>query len=150
MLRDIHFCYYRFNVQIQGISSLRTLSKLYLEIKVTVGGFMFGPLLHITLIRKPLKIRYLIMTVVMEYRSFLCELTMLLRLRQVINPFPDLPKQSFGSEDVIFMLSRQISKVMYFSPFLVSMCVLKLQQTQVSMFKGLKSPCLNSLSQNFF
>ena len=44
------------NVKVKSISSQHTHSKLYLWINITVGRLMFGPLLHITLIRQLLKL----------------------------------------------------------------------------------------------
>ena len=73
------------------------------------------------------------MTLVMAYLVFFFffNLQMVLIPIEVINPFPDIHKYSFGYEDVIFILSRlpkpkEMSKVMYFSPFLISLCFLTL------------------------
>ena len=56
----------------------------------------------------------------MAYLDFMCfyDLKLVLIPREVINHFPDPPKLSFGSEDVILILSRltnfkEVSKVMY-------------------------------------
>ena len=85
---------------------------------------MFGPITHITLINQLFKYliifeRYFILKLVMAYLEFLFlfDLILVLRPREVINPFPDLPKSSFGYGDVIFIFSRlpnfnDISKVM--------------------------------------
>ena len=48
---------------------------------------------------------------------YLFGIALALGLREAINPFPDLPKLKFGSEDVIIILSillnfNEISKVM--------------------------------------
>ena len=64
--------------------------------------------------------RSFILTLLMAYLDFMCfyDLKLVLIPREVINHFPDPPKLSFGSEDVILILSRltnfkEVSKVMY-------------------------------------
>ena len=63
---------------------------------------------------------------------YLSGLTLDLRPRDLTNPFPDPPKLSFYSEDVIFILSRlsnfnEMSKVTYLSLLLISLCFLTLR-----------------------
>ena len=66
-----------------------------------------------------------------EYLAFLylCGLALALRLREVINTFPDITKLSFDYEDVIFILSRlsnsnEMSRVKCLSLPLISLCFL--------------------------
>ena len=81
--------------------------------------------------------------------------------REVINPFPDLPKLSFGSEYVILVLYRlphfnNISKVTYLSLPLISLCFLTFQRPQFFIFTSDNSPSVkfsspvNFPSQNVF
>ena len=51
---------------------------------------------------------YFRFTLVMAYLEFLFffDLPMVLIHREVINSFTDTPKKDFGSEDIIFILSR--------------------------------------------
>ena len=116
---------------------------------------MFGPLPHINLIRKILKflnnLRNILKTgfnIGMPWFFFFFDIIMFLRPREAINPFPDIPKESFGYEYVIFTLyrlpkSKDMSKVIYFSSSLISPCFLTFQQTQFFMFTG-----VNVSSQN--
>ena len=69
----------------------------------------------------------------MAYLAFLYfySLTLALKPREVINPFPDLSYFPFDSEDLIFILSRlsnfdEMSKVTYLSLPLISLCYLTL------------------------
>ena len=75
----------------------------------------------------------------MAYLSlfYLCGLTLDLRPREVINPFPDLSNFTFDSEDAILILSslsnfNDMSKVTYLSPPLISFCFLTLRRPQFS------------------
>ena len=61
-----------------------------------------------------------LLTIMTAYLAFLyvCNLALVLKPREVINPFPDLYYFPFDSEDVIFVLSRlsnfdEMSKVTY-------------------------------------
>ena len=56
MLHASHFRYYRVNMQVERIRSHHTLIKLSCYVKVTVSGFKFGPLPHITVIRQLFKL----------------------------------------------------------------------------------------------
>ena len=63
--------------------------------------------------------------------------------REVINPIPDFTKYYFGYEDLIFILSRlpklkDISKMIYLSPFLIYLYLLTLWQPKYFMFTGVK------------
>ena len=78
----------------------------------------------------------------MSWLFYLFDLAFFYRTIEVINHFPDLTKQYFGSEDVILILSRlpnfnKMSKFMYFSLSLISLCFLTLWQPQFFMFTGL-------------
>ena len=86
---------------------------------------MFGPLPHITCIMQKFKLLDNIWKILLTDISngipciFFFELTMVLILREVINPFTDPPQKSFGSEYVILIFSRlpnfnDMSKVIYF------------------------------------
>ena len=82
-----------------------------------------------------------ILTFPMAFLNFLYfyGLTLALKPREVINPFPCLSYFIFDSEDVIFILSRlsnfdDMSKVTYSSLPLISLCFLSLQRPQFFMF----------------
>ena len=99
---------------------------------------MCGPLPNRNLIKKILKFlnnlrKILKAEISMEKLSFLVffEVLMFLRPITVIIPFPDLPKECCGCEDVNLILSRipklyDLSKMMYFSPLLISLRFLTL------------------------
>ena len=77
-------------------------------------------------------------------------LVLTLRPIELINPFPDLPKLSFGSEDMILVLSRlkkfdDMPKVMYLLLPLISLCLLPLRPKHF-MFTAKNSPSVNSYS----
>ena len=103
--------------------------------------------------------KYFLLTFPMEYLAFLYlfGLTLALRPREVINPFPDLPNHYFDSEDVILILSRlsilnDMSKVTYLSLPLISLCFLTFRQPQLFMFTSednFYSP-VNFSSHNLF
>ena len=63
-----------------------------------------------------------LLTFLMAYLAFFyfCDLALVLKPREVINPFTDLSNFTFDSEDVIFILSRlsnfnEMSKMTYLS-----------------------------------
>ena len=73
------------------------------------------------------------LTFTMEYLAFLyfCDPALVLKTREVINPFPDIPNFPFDSEDVILILSRlsnfdEMSKVTYLSLPLIYLFFFKL------------------------
>ena len=89
----------------------------------------------------------------MAYLAFFHFFGLALALRpiEIINPFPDLPKLSFGSKDVILVFSilpnfNEMSKVTYLSPPLVSLCFLTFQPPQFFMFTADNSPSVNFYS----
>ena len=90
--------FYRFNMKIEGISFHNTLIKLSFWIKLTVSGFMFGPLPYITIIRQNFllvdNILWILHTGITNVIPciFFIDLALVLRTREVINPFPGLPK----------------------------------------------------------
>ena len=101
--------------------------------------------------------RSISLTFPMSYLAFLyfCDLALVLKPREVINPFPDLSNFPFDYEDVIFILSRlsnfyEISKVKYLSLPLISFCFLTLRLPQIFMFTARKCFYLpvNFSSQN--
>ena len=119
---------------------------------------MFGPLPFITFIRWLLKPPNNLLRVLHTdiYDGIYClfcislDLFLDLRPRELINPFPDIPKLCFGSEDVITILSRlrnfnELSKVTYFSLPLIFMCFLTFQRPHFFMFTS-----ENSLSVKFY
>ena len=72
------------------------------------------------------------LTFTMAYSAYLyfCDLALVLKPREVINPFPDFSNFSFDSEDVIFILSRlsnlnEMFKVTFLSLALISLCFFK-------------------------
>ena len=70
---------------------------------------------------------------------YFCGLTLVLKVRAVTNPFPDLPNFPFDSEDVVFILFRlsnfaEIFKVAILSLTLISLCFLTLRLPQFFMF----------------
>ena len=71
-----------------------------------------------------------------------------LRPREVINPFTNIPKLSFGSEDVILILSRlpnfnYMPKVTYLSLPLINIYFLILRRPQIFMFTAENSPSMS-------
>ena len=123
---------------------------------------MFGPLLIIPFIRYFLKLpnnplKFLLTGInygIPCIFAFFC-LTLALRPREVINPFPDLPKLSFDSEDFIFILYRlsnfnKMSRVIYLSLPFIYMCFLTLQQPQSFIFTSVNSPTVKFPSHNVF
>ena len=63
---------------------------------------------------------------------YFCDFALVLKFRELINPFPDLYSFSFDSEDVIFIFYRLsnfdgMSKVTYLSLPLISLCFLTLR-----------------------
>ena len=125
---------------------------------------MFGPLLLITFIKQFLNSliifkRSFLLTFLMANLAFLYffRLTLPFIPREVINPFPGLPKLSFDSEDVIFIFSRLsdfngTSKVTYFSLPLISLCYLTLRRPKYFIFSAenkFSSP-VNISSQKVF
>ena len=88
---------------------------------------------------------------------YFCGLTLALKPREVINPFPDLSNFTFESEDVMFILSRlsnfdDMSKVTYLPLPLIYLCFLTLWRPKVFMFTARKKISLpvNFPSQNVF
>ena len=51
---------------------------------------------------------YFSLTFTMAYLAFLyfSDLALVFKIREVVNPFPDISNYPFDSEDVIFILSR--------------------------------------------
>ena len=99
------------------------------------------------------------LTFQMAYLAFfyLCDLALVLKPREVINPYPDLSNFPLDSEDVIFILSRltnfdEMSKVAYLSLPLISLCFLTLRRPQFFMFTVINklSVPVNFSSQNVF
>ena len=93
----------------------------------------------------------------MEYLAllFLFDIKLVLRPREEINHFTDIPKLLSVSEDMIIIFSRlpnfnEMSKVMYLSLPLIPMCFLNLQQPQCFIFTSVNSPSVNVSSQNVF
>ena len=85
------------------------------------------------------------------------DLTLVLRVRAVTNPFPDLHNFPFDSEDVVSILFRLSNfadtfKVTHLSLPLISLCFLTLRQPQFFMFTDWNKSCLpvNFSSQNVF
>ena len=109
--------------------------------------------------------RSFMLTFQMAYLSFLYffDLVLVLRVRAVTNPFPDLSNSTFDSEDVVSILFRlsnlseklkisEIFKVTHFSLPLISLCFLTLQRPNVFIFTDRNKSCLpvNFSSQNIF
>ena len=97
--------------------------------------------------------RSFLLTFLMEYLAFLyfCGLNLALKPREVINPFPDHSNSPFDSEDVIFILSilsnfNEMSKLIYLSLPLISLCFLTVLRPQFFMFTARGG---NSLPVNF-
>ena len=98
---------------------------------------MFGPPPLITFIRRFIKLTDNLLKVLHTdiYDGklaflYLFGLALVLIPRQVINPFPDPPKLSFGSEDIIFIFLKlknlnKMSKVMYLPLPLIYLWFLK-------------------------
>ena len=145
ILRVHHLRSYRANVIIE---SHRTLSKLYFQIKSTVSGFVFGPLQHIILIRHLLKflnnLRNFLQTVISN--GIPCHFILLwpsngLETHRGNHSLFWSSQYPFSYEDVIFILFilpklTEMSKGVYFSPFLISLYFLTLRQPQLFMFIG--------------
>ena len=74
----------------------------------------------------------------MAYLAFLFffNLMMVLRVREAINPFPDLPKHSFGSEDKIFIISVRDVQGDVIITILDIPVFTNIATTTVSMFTG--------------
>ena len=153
---------YMVNVQVEGISSHHTLWKLSCWIKVTVSRLMFGPTPLITLIMKIFKLPNNLWEVLLTVISneipcfiYLFCLELALRPREVINPFPDLPKSSFDSKYMIIILYilsdfNKMYKVTYLSLPLISLSLLTLRLPQFFMLTAMNSPSVNFYSQNTF
>ena len=103
--------------------------------------------------------RSFLLTFMMAYLAFLylCDLALVLKHREVINPFPDLPNYTFDSEDVIFILSRlssfnEMSKVTYLSLPHIYFCFLTLRRQQCFIYSARNNISLpvNLSSQNVF
>ena len=131
--------------------------------KVTVSGFMFAPLPHITRIMQIFKILDNLWKILHTDISngIPCPFVFLwpykgLEIQRGNQPLSwYISKLSFGSEDMIFILSRlkhykEMPNLMYFSPFLISVCLLTLQQPQFFMFAGVNSPSVKISSHNIF
>ena len=131
---------------IEVIRSHHTLSKLYFQMKLSVSRLMFGTILLIRQFLNLIKLLNILRKVLLTEISdgipcllYFCNLVLVLKYREVINPFPDLSNFPFDSKDVIFILSRmsnfdQMSKVTYLSLPLISMCFVILQRPQFFMF----------------
>ena len=114
------------------------------------------------------------LTFTMAYLSFLyfCDLALVLKPRELINPFNDFSNFPFDSKDVILILSRLSNfdemskvtylslpriylcffKVTYLSPHLIYLCFLTLQRPQFFMLTARNKFYLpvNFYSQNVF
>ena len=99
---------------------------------------MFGPLLLIRYFLKFLKLPNNLKKVLLTDISdgipclFFCNPALVLKPREVINPFPVLFNFTFDSEDVISILSilsnfNEMSKFTYLSLLLISLCFLTLR-----------------------
>ena len=93
----------------------------------------------------------------MLYLAFLYffDLMLVLRPRELIDPFPDITKLSFGSEDVILILSilpkfNEMYKILYLSPSLIYLCFLTLRQLNFFTLTGVNSPSVKFTSQDIF
>ena len=95
----------------------------------------------------------------MVYLAFLyfCDIDLVLKPREVINPFPYISNPPFDSEGVILILARlsnfdEITKVTYLSLPLISLCFLTLWRPQIFMFTARNKFYLpvNFFSQNVF
>ena len=82
--------------------------------KVAVSRLVFGPLLLIRWFLNSLKLldnlRKVLLTDISDgipcLFVFLRNLALVLKPREVANPFPDISNFTFDSEDVVFILSR--------------------------------------------
>ena len=151
-------------MSIEFIRSHHTLCKLPCQMKVAVGRLMFGPLLLIRQFPNFLKLfdnlRKTLLTDIYDGIPcflYFCDLTLVLKSREVTNPFPDLSNFPFYSEDVVFILSRlsnfdEMSKVTYLSLPLISLYFLTLRRPQFLMFTDTNKSSLpvNFSSQNVF
>ena len=107
---------------------------------------MLGPLILIRWFINFIKILNNIKKVVLTEISdgipclfYFCNLVLVLKPREVINPFPDIFNYTFESEDMIFILSRlsnfdEMSKVTFLSLPLISLCFIALRRPQIFMF----------------
>ena len=73
-----------------------------------------------------------------------------LRSREVVSHLPGLPIKSFGYEEVTSLLSRQssveeMSKILYYTLLLISLCFLALRLQKHVTFKGVKFSSQNIL-----
>ena len=114
--------------------------------KIAPSRLMFGPLIFIRQFLNFLKLlnnlRNLLLTDISDGIPCLFVffyLSLVLKLREVINPFPVLSNFPFDSEDVIFILSilsnfDEMSKVTYLSLPLIFLCFLTLRRPQIFMY----------------
>ena len=150
-----HFCSYRVIAQVEDNISHHTLCNLSCSVQVTMSGPIFGPTTLITFIRQFKKSLIIfegsfILKFSIAYLAFLnfFGFDWALIPREEINTSLDLPKLSFDSQDVIFILSilpnfNEMFEVMYLWLSLIYLCFLTLRRPQFFMFTTENSPNVN-------